>query len=280
MPKLKDEEEQSFIFQQDGAPPHWILRSGGTLVNREGVLTQQSGKSHKTCLRGFDKNRITAWTSAVLHVELTSSASKRKGRNSTSWRCRVGDIRTATITTSSEKEGVEVLKENDHSHAPRRSSCQSAEFKHQIKENARTSVESTASLVHTLVQESSSQCTMVQAQFARCSNTIEEGIVNYGQKVGFCDGMRWLGSTHCTLLPPQPASRRSELVCGPVDDGCFSARNIKCDKCKAPQKKSLKKAVRRARRVDLNPEPTSIEDIENLPERCKVTEEESVGCFT
>ncbi|KAJ4429544.1 hypothetical protein ANN_21713 [Periplaneta americana] len=31
--------------------------------------------------------------------------------------------------------------------------------------------------------------------------------------------MRWLASTHCTLLPPQPASRRSELVCRPVDDG-------------------------------------------------------------
>ena len=44
--------------------------------NCECALTSQSGKSHKTCLRGFGGNGSIAWTSAVSHEGRTSNAFK------------------------------------------------------------------------------------------------------------------------------------------------------------------------------------------------------------
>ena len=44
--------------------------------NCESASTPQSGKAHKTCLRGFGWNGSIAWTSAVSHVGRTSNAFK------------------------------------------------------------------------------------------------------------------------------------------------------------------------------------------------------------
>ena len=44
--------------------------------NCESPSTPQSGKSHKTCLRGFGGTGSIAWTSGVSHVGCTSNAFK------------------------------------------------------------------------------------------------------------------------------------------------------------------------------------------------------------
>ena len=52
--------------------------------NREGSSPQPSRTSHKTCLIGFGVNGITTWKSVVIHVGLTSSASKVSTKTSNS----------------------------------------------------------------------------------------------------------------------------------------------------------------------------------------------------
>ena len=44
--------------------------------NCKSASTPQSGMSHKTCLRGFGRNRSIAWTSAMSHEGRTSNTFK------------------------------------------------------------------------------------------------------------------------------------------------------------------------------------------------------------
>ena len=81
----------------------------------------------------------------------------RKIRYSFSSRCEARDSYTTTITTSTENEGAEVLKEKDHTHAPDWGSCHAAQLKEQMKERSVNSVESAASLVQNVVQGASSE---------------------------------------------------------------------------------------------------------------------------